>query len=76
MPEASERIRRRVLGFLDEKSPIQMTPNNIAQNIGYNSEYTGQACRELESEGYLHRLSDSGDPFYEITDQGRDYLAR
>ena len=66
-------VEKSILQFLREHD-IWLTPNNIAKNTGYSRGYVQQECRSLLGDGYIESADQPGDPFYRITDGGREYL--
>mgnify|MGYP002125793776 FL=1 len=66
-------VEKAILRFLKEHD-IWMTPNNIAKNTGYSRGYIQQECRGLLNDGYIQSDDQPGDPFYRITEDGREYL--
>lgn len=64
-----------ILSLLGGSQKLELTPNNIARNIGYNNEYVGKRCRLLAENGLLNRETYDSDPFYSITERGEEYLA-
>lgn len=62
-----------VLRLLDEHD-IWLSANAIAENISYSSDYVGRICRDFRGRGLLKVNEGSGDPFYRITDAGREFL--
>lgn len=62
-----------ILEVLSE-SDLELTPNNVARNADYDNDYVRQRLKVLLDEGFVSQSSGAGDPFYEITDAGRDYL--
>lgn len=62
-----------ILRLLDDVD-IWLTPNNIAKNTGYVSGYVGPVCKEMVDDELLEADPDAGDPFYRITDGGREEL--
>ncbi|EMA31456.1 MULTISPECIES: hypothetical protein [Haloarcula] len=66
-------VEKAILQFLSEHG-IWITPNNIAKNTGYGRSYVKQEYRDLLDDGYIESANQPGDPFYRITDAGREYL--
>lgn len=66
-------VERAVLRLLAE-SDLQLTPNNIARNTGYSAGYVRKQCLQLSEGGYLERDDEGTNPFYAITEPGREYL--
>lgn len=66
-------VEKAILRFLNVHD-IWMTPNNIAKNTGYSRGYIQQECRSLLDNGHIESDDQPGDPFYRITDAGREYL--
>lgn len=64
-----------ILSLLGGSQKLELTPNNIAQNIGYNNEYVGKRCKLLAEHGLLNRETYDSDPFYSVTERGEEYLA-
>ena len=64
-----------VLEFLADYDELVFTPNNIAENTGYSASYLSDRVRELADAGFVRRTNRSGDPFYTITDKGRERIA-
>lgn len=64
-----------ILSLLGGTQKLELTPNNIARNIGYNNEYVSKRCKVLASHQLLTRDVTTSDPFYSITDLGEQYLA-
>lgn len=64
-----------ILSLLGGSQHLKLTPNNIAQNIGYNNEYVSKRCKELAAHQLVERDGSTSDPFYAITERGEQYLA-
>lgn len=73
MSAVSDQAREQVLEFLDEHGLV-LTPNNVAENLGYSAGYTRRVLKSLSEDGLASKKADAGDPFYGITDRGRAYL--
>lgn len=64
-----------ILTLLGGAQRLELTPNNIARNIGYNNEYVSKRCKLLADHDLINRDDSASDPFYSITDRGDLYLA-
>lgn len=64
-----------ILTVLGGTQRLELTPNNVARNIGYNNEYVAKRCKEMAGRGLLRRDDVDSDPFYAITDLGQRYLS-
>lgn len=59
-----------ILELLEEEG--QYTPSVIADKLDYHPKSVGRRCRELQRRGLLRNIRRG---LYQITDDGRDYLA-
>ncbi|RLM32789.1 winged helix-turn-helix transcriptional regulator [Haloarcula sp. Atlit-120R] len=57
-----------------EDADIWLSASNIARNVGYSKGYVRSICKKFVQDGYLEIDETGGNPFYRITDAGREYL--
>lgn len=67
MTQADDRILETL-----EDSGLRLSPRILAANIDYSRHYIARRLAKLEEEGLVTKIDEG---LYEITDQGRDYLA-
>lgn len=60
----------RLLEFLESEGPD--LPSNMSDVVGVHRKYAGERCRQLAKYGLL---TNKGGGLYEITNEGRAYLA-
>ena len=64
-----------ILGLLAPPKPLKLTPGNIAVNIEYSRGHVSKRCRVLVDNGLLS-VEENGDPYFSITDLGRQVVDR
>ena len=62
-----------VLRLLND-TDVWLSASNIARNVGYSKGYVRSICKEFVQDDYLEIDETGGNPFYQITDAGREYL--
>lgn len=56
------------------ESGLELTPSNIAHNMGYSNGYTRKRCKELTNRTLLVVSEEGTQPFYSISKQGEQIL--
>ncbi len=63
-----------ILQLLAPPKMLELTPSNVARNVGLSRGYTSERLSTLEEHGLVEADREGGHPYYSITDRGQAFL--
>lgn len=63
-----------ILQLLAPPKKLELTPSNVARNVGLSRGYTSERLTTLEEHGLVEADREAGHPYYSITKRGQDFL--
>jgi len=63
-----------ILQLLAPPKKLELTPSNVARNVGLSRGYTSERLSTLEEHGLVQADREQGHPYYSISERGQAFL--
>jgi len=63
-----------ILQLLAPPKKLELTPSNVARNVGLSRGYTSERLGILEDHGLVQADREEGHPYFSITERGEAFL--